>query len=459
LTFGSSSWETTRFGSLACPTDLVAPLPLGEHGVVACAHRASKADVLMGVAAALQCRCCLDENEGQSREPFDASVADESVADLVDAGLWEEVLPDTADAAAIAFGAPPQSKLVGELREVPAKHSHLGGRGKQLQLEFRVGVSLDVGVKVQKLGQPSAALVVWRVDPDGHLARKADGKPGVCPGDTIVQVHGKGGTPEVLMRRLMSFRTFGGKPRTAGGAVGGGGGGIGGPVLRGAFEGLASRRSARGPEPAEPPAEAPSLPPLAPSPPSPFPAEGAAEGAGEKSEGLVAPDEGLVARGAADLGLAVVEEGAGAGGTADDETSASGSEAGECPLPVGALLTLVVWPRAQAFNILLKRTGPHWRRLGLSLALREDRRCILIVEVHETGLVAEWNARNGQTCLCSGDRILAVNEVSGDPFRMYSLVLATSLGGALRLQVEPPPRSTVPKLEAFARTAQGLETL
>jgi len=292
-------------------------------------------------AGALHCNCCLEDTKIDARPQLETGIPDEALVDKVDAGLWEEVLPEESGA-----------QLCNQLREVAAKPTCISGRG-QLRLEFLIGPGSEVGLQLRNLALPVPALVVQRVDPEGQMAITADGNPGICPGDTIAEVQGRIGTPDELLERLSRCR----RARSNGSCIGSGG--------------------------------------------------------------------------AADADAAAGD--------------AAVNSAVEPPLPIH--LSLAVWPRPSGFSVILRRQGLHWRRLGLSVALRQDKRCILIAAVHEAGLAAEWNLQNNQFCLCSGDRVLAVNEVQGDVFRMYALVQATSLGGVLRLHVEPPPRAVVPRLE------------
>mmetsp|Transcript_3945 Transcript_3945/g.9068 ORF Transcript_3945/g.9068 Transcript_3945/m.9068 type:complete len:335 (-) Transcript_3945:78-1082(-) len=334
----------------------------------------------MGIAAAsLQCQCCLDESSARPRVFLDTNVADEGVADILASGWWEEVMPASSEGAAGSIAAVSRSRP-----RRPSQETKL--RNQQMTLEFRVGLVPSLGLHLEYRGEPSKALVVEHVDSQSIFLATADGRPGLAPGDTIVQVHRKGGTPETLRKRL--------------------------------HEALLNGRMAVA---------------------SPLEALVDSNGLGK--------DEYCQNTWRADDRLE------------DDETSASGSEVGDWPPALGSLFSVVVWPRAPAYPLELERNGPHWRRLGLSVALRPDRGYMIVVEVHPAGLVADWNLRNAQQPLCAGDRITGVNEVSGNAFRMYSVVLTTSLGGSLRLQVETLPRSAVSQMEAFLSTLDDVEQL
>lgn len=121
-----------------------------------------------------------------------------------------------------------------------------------------------------------------------------------------------------------------------------------------------------------------------------------------------------------------------------------------------ALLQVHLRQRPPGFLATLVRAGPSWRRLGISVALRQPRTCMLVAAVHEGGLVAQWNAENKENCVCVGDRISAVGECHSDAFHMYAVVQATSKDGVLQLRIEPPPRAAVRRLEVWARQVQGL---
>lgn len=117
------------------------------------------------------------------------------------------------------------------------------------------------------------------------------------------------------------------------------------------------------------------------------------------------------------------------------------------------ILSVTVRPRARSFDAHLVRSGVQWRRLGLSVALRPRDKVLLVAAVHQVGLAAEWNGRNCQHCICSGDRIVSVNGRSGDAFAMYTLILGTSFGGELTLRIEVPPRSLAMTTQAWASKA------
>jgi len=131
----------------------------------------------------------------------------------------------------------------------------------------------------------------------------------------------------------------------------------------------------------------------------------------------------------------------------------------------GKHISISVQQRPPSFHAELERKGDSWTRLGLSVALLRERKCILVAVVHESGLAQDWNTRNPKLCIAAGDRIVAVNECHNDAFGMYALVQGTSLGGTLRLKVEPPARAFAPSMEAWIVRAtaesakENLETL
>eukprot|EP00927_Polykrikos_kofoidii_P002370 TRINITY_DN10935_c0_g2_i1.p1 TRINITY_DN10935_c0_g2~~TRINITY_DN10935_c0_g2_i1.p1 ORF type:complete len:268 (-),score=50.78 TRINITY_DN10935_c0_g2_i1:334-1137(-) len=113
-------------------------------------------------------------------------------------------------------------------------------------------------------------------------------------------------------------------------------------------------------------------------------------------------------------------------------------------------LSITVRPRTRSFDVQLIRAGPQWRRLGLSVALRPRDKVLLVAVVHQAGLVPEWNGQNCHHCICSGDRVVAVNGLSGDAFSMFTSVLAANLGGEVTLRIETPPRSLAMATQVWA---------
>lgn len=227
--------------------------------------------------------------------------------------VWEEVLNDT--------------KLSSKLWDASATAvNSVEGQGF-IRIEFDLKGHREIGVQLQLLPSPEPALIIAGVDVEGELIRSADGGAGVCPGDTIVEVHGRRGSPTAVFEQLQSLCG-------------------------------SSRRVA-----------------------------------------------------------------------------------------------MAVRPRPRSFQVELIREGPCWQRLGLAVALKPDNGFMMVAAVHEAGLAPDWNMKQNQFCICTGDRILAVNGRRGSAIAMYALVQATSLGGLLRLEVEPPPRHLVPVIMAWAAQA------
>lgn len=265
----------------------------------------------------MACRSCCSDQRLEVPHLPEVSISKEDGPPM-----WEEVLND--------------AKLSSKLWDATVSSSATEGRGCH-RLEFNLRGLRQVGLQLQLLPLPEPALVVAGVEPEGELTRNADGGPGVCPGDIVMEVQKQAGAPAELFEQLQRL---------------------------------------------------------------------------------------------------------------------SGSS-GRAPL--------VIRQRPRSFSVDLARKGKSWQRLGLSVSLKPDNPFVLVAAVHENGLAAEWNQKHNQHCVCIGDRIISVNGRRGSAIDMYALVQATSFGGVLQLQVEPPPRNLVPMITAWAATAvtQGdcLETL
>merc|ERR1719247_3312556 len=75
-------------------------------------------------------------------------------------------------------------------------------------LEFELRTPREeVGLELQILPAPEPALVVMSVGQNCQLTRTSDSGPGVCPGDIIVEVDRKGGSPQKLFQQLKQIRS------------------------------------------------------------------------------------------------------------------------------------------------------------------------------------------------------------------------------------------------------------
>jgi hypothetical protein len=110
----------------------------------------------------------------------------------------------------------------------------------------------------------------------------------------------------------------------------------------------------------------------------------------------------------------------------------------------GGELFLVAQPRPAAFDVVMKRGGPNWRKLGLSVAIdRADSIPRMRVRtVRDEGLIPQWNETNGAMRICAGDWITQVNGTIKAAEEMYAMIQNTPEGGNLELRVETPSRDT-----------------
>lgn len=115
-----------------------------------------------------------------------------------------------------------RGKLALELRECTSRSAWAGfalndepwdtvweaceDEGAPRQLRFSLSGSREVGLALAVLPDPHPALVVAHADPEGQLSRSQDGGPGVCPGDTVLEVQDRAGSADELFDRLLSLR-------------------------------------------------------------------------------------------------------------------------------------------------------------------------------------------------------------------------------------------------------------
>jgi len=74
-----------------------------------------------------------------------------------------------------------------------------------VQLQFILGGENNLGLELQVTYGDTPLLVVGTVDPDGPLSRAMQDKAGLCPGDVIIEVQGRTGPPDELVRELRSL--------------------------------------------------------------------------------------------------------------------------------------------------------------------------------------------------------------------------------------------------------------
>lgn len=116
----------------------------------------------------------------------------------------------------------------------------------------------------------------------------------------------------------------------------------------------------------------------------------------------------------------------------------------------------VVQPRPATFDVFLKREGPNWKKLGLSVAIdRADTAPRMRVRtVRNEGLVPKWNETHGSMRVCVGDWITQVNGITKSAEEMYAMIQASSEGQILELRVETPSRDT-PRQELDLENVDG----
>lgn len=114
----------------------------------------------------------------------------------------------------------------------------------------------------------------------------------------------------------------------------------------------------------------------------------------------------------------------------------------------GGEVALLVQARPAAFDVLIKRSGPNWKKLGLSVAIdRADQIPRMRVRtVRNEGLVPKWNEMNGTLRICQGDWITQVNGVGKSADVMFKMIQANTEGEELELRIETPSRD-VPRQE------------
>lgn len=110
----------------------------------------------------------------------------------------------------------------------------------------------------------------------------------------------------------------------------------------------------------------------------------------------------------------------------------------------GGILDVIAQPRPAIFEVTIRRDGPLWKKLGLSVAIdREDKHAHMRVRsVREEGLVAQWNEANGGKRVCTGDWIIEVNGVRRSAEEMFKLISTSTEGEMLSMKVQIPSRET-----------------
>lgn len=93
--------------------------------------------------------------------------------------------------------------------------------------------------------------------------------------------------------------------------------------------------------------------------------------------------------------------------------------------------------RRTAFDVVLERSGKHWRTLGLLVSPDDDPRYLIIDDIWEPSLVSEWNAAHDEAQrVRAGDIIISVNESVCNGEEMLSKIQALGKGASIQLRVE-----------------------
>lgn len=128
----------------------------------------------------------------------------------------------------------------------------------------------------------------------------------------------------------------------------------------------------------------------------------------------------------------------------------------------GGQLFLVVQSRPAAFDVCMKREGPNWKKLGLSVAIDKHDSIprMRVRTIRTEGLIPQWNERHGSMRICAGDWITQVNGITKNAEQMYAMIQASREGQDLELRVETPSRDAPrqeleilsPRADAMAAT-------
>jgi len=104
------------------------------------------------------------------------------------------------------------------------------------------------------------------------------------------------------------------------------------------------------------------------------------------------------------------------------------------------IIDLVVRGRPPFFNIEVRRDGEHWNKLGMAAVTdKSNPGCLLVQGLHGEGLIPEWNAAHGSLCICKGDLITHVNDVTMDVAAMKDEVKRRAAKGSrLRFRIVTP---------------------
>jgi len=92
--------------------------------------------------------------------------------------------------------------------------------------------------------------------------------------------------------------------------------------------------------------------------------------------------------------------------------------------------------RRPAFDVLLERSGKHWRNLGILVSSDDDPKYITIDDVWEPSLMSEWNkAHDEDQQVGAGDTIVSVNGSSCNGEDMIAKIKGVDKFEAVQLRI------------------------
>lgn len=118
--------------------------------------------------------------------------------------------------------------------------------------------------------------------------------------------------------------------------------------------------------------------------------------------------------------------------------SKSHQSSNERPLFPGVSTEILVeGPGRPPFEVCLVREGKNWRTLGLIVSADGSPRYLVVEDIWQPSLISEWNAlQEPSQQVQVGDKIVAINECSGDSIAMLSIMQSLGKGASVILHIE-----------------------
>eukprot|EP00929_Paragymnodinium_shiwhaense_P120620 TRINITY_DN925_c0_g1_i1.p1 TRINITY_DN925_c0_g1~~TRINITY_DN925_c0_g1_i1.p1 ORF type:complete len:185 (-),score=31.47 TRINITY_DN925_c0_g1_i1:421-975(-) len=92
--------------------------------------------------------------------------------------------------------------------------------------------------------------------------------------------------------------------------------------------------------------------------------------------------------------------------------------------------------KRKPFLVELSRTGQNWKTLGLLVSPDDDPRYLVVDDIWEPSLIADWNTSHSESMRVKpGDVITSVNESSCSGEGMLAKIQALGKGASLRLKI------------------------